>query len=408
MLKRQHRQIGFVLLLVYFLVTSSFALLVFLVPQSRDFWRDMKETVKYDAKQESAPQKTVTPNTLADELTVFLENRWIEKYEASQERFRFDETTSIEELAQLVNPIQKEFLNGIQFRPQNQPITNLNEDPIGEFPGYNLQSVHFKSANGLTVEGILSVPIQGTGPYPILIIPNGMGSSANEIFGLTRTDYHFEVGRKFANEYIVFAVNIPPTTNDWPEAVASSDRNFYLSNSAGLNWWYYQMVDKVSGAIDYLENRTEGDIQRIAVYGISLGGATTIISSLCDRRISVTIPSGTNVFTPTDTQLLKNRRFSYPHYYQYNVVQRPELFQLLYTLFPNPIIIELNRRDTTGVFEGALESAKQVKHYYELRGAGDRVHIVTFDDNTKTTNGHHMEITQVKDILDELFFAQGP
>jgi len=188
--------------------------------------------------------------------------------------------------------------------------------------------------------------------------------------------------------------------------VGSNNRNFYLANSAGINWRYYQIVDKVSSAIDYLETVSVADHERLAIYGISMGGATAIMGSVADDRIKVTIASGTNVFTPRDTFLLQHRRFKMAHHYGWNVVQRPTNAELLPALYPNPIIAELNKRDTAGVFSEAVEAATLVKQYYEQRGGmGSKVRIVTFDGQ-RTPDGHYMEITQVKQVLDEFFISR--
>lgn len=378
------KRVIFILLLTYFITTMA-VILYFGILNRRLF--------------------PASSNALAEELTNYFEAKWVEKYEANQKRYQFETNVSEEELAKLAETVRNDYQKWIQFQPHKKQINKLHKELIGEFSEHTLYSISFKNANSLTVEGIISVPKQEAEIYPVLIIPNGTSASADEIFGLTNIDYHFEVGNRFAKDYIVFAVNIPPTTDDFGEAVASNNRNFYLSNSAGLNWAYYQIPDKISSAIDYLENEPKADGKRIAIYGISLGGATAIIASLFDDRISVTIPSGTNVFTPTDVQLLENRRFTYPHWYPYNIVESPNLFQLLYALYPNQIIIEINEQDTTGVFSEALESAELIKRYYKQRGAGDKVQIVVFN-GTKTGNGHYMEITQVKAILDDLFLIQ--
>lgn len=365
----------------------------------------IKDFVLGREPEKKTPPQAASPNDLAEELTSYLETKWREKYENNQRRYDFAPYASEEELVQIGKIIQDDFSEWIQFRPHIKHIKNLETRKISENSYHKLISVHFKNSNGLTVEGILSIPKAKTKIYPTLIIPNGTSSSAKEIFGLTKIDYHFSVGDKFSKDYIVFAVNIPPTTDNFREAVRSNDRNFYLSNSAGLNYAYYQIIDKISSAIDYLENLSQVDIRCLGIYGISLGGNASIIAAAFDDRLSFVVASGTNVFTPSDVQLLENRRFVYPHYYQYNMVERPEIFQLLYTVFPKRIIIELNRRDTTGVFREAIYNAELVRRYYKQRGVKDKVAIVDFDGLRKK-NGHYMQIDEVKRILDENFVEE--
>jgi len=170
-----------------------------------------------------------------------------------------------------------------------------------------------------------------------------------------------------------------------------------------LNWSYYQRIDKISSVIDFLEDIPEADIERIAIYGISLGGAVAIEAGVFDDRISVIIPSGTNVMLPADLMLLKHRRFDYAYYYQFNIAERPDLYQLLYAAFPKHVIVELNRQDITGIYSESSKAAASIKGYYELRGKRNNVFTVIFDGG-KTHDGHYMEIKKVKRHLDNIFF----
>jgi len=336
---------------------------------------------------------------LADELALFLEKKWVEKYRTYQSQFDL-EGKSAKDLEEMGKTIKEDFFQWIQARPHVKEVKSLEEVRVDSTKDYIIKSVSFINANGLTVTGHLSIPVRKKDSLPALMIPNGMGSSSEKIFGLTGTDYHSNVGKCFSKDFIVFAVNIPPATGPFKKTVKLMDRNFYLSNSAGLNWKYYQIVDKVSSALDYVEN-LPGYNGRAAIYGISMGGGTAIVSSLFEPRIKVVVPSGTNVFTPTDVQLLKNRRFVYTHYYEYNVVSCPSLFQLLFAMYPRQIVIELNKLDVTGVYNEALKAANQVRKFYEIRGRKNNVQLVLFEGQ-KFRNGHYMEVNQVKKILKQL------
>lgn len=69
------------------------------------------------------------------------------------------------------------------------------------------------------------------------------------------------------------------------------------------------------------------------------------------------------------------------------------------------MIIELNKRDSTGLFAEARAAAQDVQRYYAQRGAADRVDLAIFD-GAKTSNGHYMEISQVREALDRVFFPE--
>src|SRR5262249_49152227 len=161
-----------------------------------------------------------------------------------------------------------------------------------------------------------------------------------------------------------------------------------FANAAGINWEYFHLCDKVSSALDYVAAQDYVDMTRVGIYGISLGGWVSISASVCDPRIAATAASGTNVMTSFKTFLTRSRRFTYPHMYAYDVARRPDFYEAAYTLFPQPVIIELNMTDTTGDYGEALQHAREIQRYYTLRGQGDRVHIVTFEGYMGDT-GHY-------------------
>jgi hypothetical protein len=77
----------------------------------------------------------------------------------------------------------------------------------------------------------------------------------------------------------------------------------------------------------------------------------------------------------------------------------------MYSLFPCSVIIELDDKDTTGVYEEALSNANTILRYYALRDQADSAHLLLIaDDTCAFANQHHcMEVTRVKAIFDELF-----
>lgn len=344
--------------------------------------QEVPETVKYNA-------------TLAVELLNRSEDQFIEEYIQRQQQFAFGDDASSKELQTLSVTIRQDFLDWLNYAEHQSAIKNLQIETLETNERYTLHHITFMNAHDLMVQGIISVPLDQSRVYPVMIIPNGTSSSSYEIFGLTRPDYHQNVGRYFAENYVVFAVDIPFTQND---------ETFLFSNAAGINWEYYRLCDKVSSALDYIEEQRYADMSRVGIYGISLGGWVSISASVCDNRILATAASGTNVFTSFLTHLTRHRRLTYPHQYQYRIADRPDFYEAMYALYPHPLIIEINGLDTTGDPAEALANTQQVKRYYELRGMGERVHIVRFvDDNERYNQNHFMEVSQVKAIFDQYF-----
>jgi hypothetical protein len=330
---------------------------------------------------------------LADEIMDAMEREFRNAYAEHQQRYAFDESATSEELEALGETIRSDFMTWLEA-PEHEPtIDNISLEPLETNDVYRLSRITFTNASGFTVRGILSLPIDDDKTYPVMIIPNGTSSSSNEIFGLTFSDYHFDAGRVFAEDYIVFALDIPYTQNK---------NSFLFSNAAGVNWAYDQLCDKVSSALDYVATQDTADMERVGIYGISLGGWVSVTASLCDDRITAAATSGTNVLTSFLTHLTEHRRLVYPEQYQYRIAYRPDFYEAMYALYPRLVIIELNQFDKTGVYEEALANAQKVQQYYALRGQGENVRLSLFSGQ-RTDNGHYMQPEVIKAIFDEYF-----
>ena len=183
------------------------------------------------------------------------------------------------------------------------------------------------------------------------------------------------------------------------------NRMNWAAEAAGLDYRYYETVDKVVSALDYLETKPEIDPGRIAIYGISMGGDTSINAGVEDGRISVIAASGTNVFSTSYQQMFTQWPYAFPYYYRYDRLSLPDVGTRMLSAYPKRLIVELGRQDITGDFEATLHRAEQIKRVYQLLGHEENVAIVTFDPTKSeiAPNGHEMDITGVKDQIDQWF-----
>jgi len=344
-----------------------------------------------------------------EELLGFFEKSAQDKWHGNQELYNLDQPVSTEQAQALIDAIllaNRNSINNNEVTITSSPkVSDLQEQLIGETNNARRYRVKFKNSLGLTVEGILSIPLSEK-PHPLIIIPNGMNSTPENLFLINHEDYQHGVASKFEGDYVVFALNIPSSLDSSYELKLHNEMN-WAAELSGLDYRYYLTTDKVISALDYLESRPEIDPSRVAVYGISLGGEAAIRAGVIDPRISVIAASGTNIFTPS-YDLLKLYQYNYPYYYQYNRINLPDLGILMVGAYPRRIIIELNRQDTTGIFQEALLRVEQIKRIYSLFGRQDDVAIVTFDQGVSNLapQGHEMEITQVKKQIDQWFNVQ--
>ena len=351
-----------------------------------------------------------TPNgSSLSELLIFFEDHAQKMWLENQKNFDLDRpvnASGAQELIDVILEANRNYLSNNIVQGIYQKVNNIQEQLLGEVNGARRYRVQFMNDLGLTINGILSVPLSD-GQHPLIIIPNGMTSTPDNLFLIDREDYQHGAACKFEGDYVVFALQIPAST-DFSYELDFQNKIKWAADVAGINYRYYLTTDRVISALDYLEPKPEIDPSRVAVYGISMGGDVVISGGVNDSRIKVIAASGTNTFTPLYEMLFTINKYTYPYYYQYNILSLPDIGTLLLGAFPRKIIVELNRQDQVGDFQSALHRALQLKRIYSLLGQVNDVSIITFDNKASdlAPTGHEMDVTHVKNQIDQWFNVQ--
>ena len=148
---------------------------------------------------------------LLEELLFFFGSRARDKWLENQARFDLDKPATPQEGQELIASIREaslDFAAKTRLKAPQHVISDLEETPIGEVSNARRWRVRFQNGLGLTVEGILSVPLTN-GPHPIIIIPNGMSSTPENLFLIGPEDYQNGAACRFEGDYVVFAPHIP-------------------------------------------------------------------------------------------------------------------------------------------------------------------------------------------------------
>lgn len=337
----------------------------------------------------------------SDEILALSERILVENYREARERYAFDDQTSAEALAEISDSIRRDFLEWLHVPGEHAAvIDDLETAPVISSEEYSQSYVVFTNANGLTIRGLVSIPRRETDrPFPVMVVNFASAESNNDKSMLDLDSYYPPANgapEKFAEDYVVFALEIP---NGY------KDEMFLFSTAGGFNAQYYSMCDRVSSAVDYIATLPEADMTRVGIYGVSNGGLTAITAAVCDERLSAIAASGTNDFTSILTQITSNRRFRYPSFHYYDIAEKPDYYEAMYSFFPRLVIMELHPLDDTGVYEEALVNAQRIQHYYSLRGQPEQAHIVILpEDRCADKVRHHcMGIEEVKRIFDGYF-----
>jgi len=186
------------------------------------------------------------------------------------------------------------------------------------------RKVVFRSARSFLVPGYLELPKEGKQPYPCVLLLHGWSGSKENWW----EDGNYISGgeaRKalLAKGYAVFA----PDAQGHGDRIAENDYNVVnLYNEPGaeprrnyftLREVIVQTVIDCRRAVDYLATRSDIDIQRIGVYGYSLGGFETLVLTATEPRIKASVACAVPVSWGEDVVLtaanyargIKNRAF---------------------------------------------------------------------------------------------------
>ena len=174
---------------------------------------------------------------------------------------------------------------GLWPLPERTPL-NAKVTGAIERDGFRVENVHFQSKPGLYVTGNLYLPKKVEGKLPTVLYVcghSGQGRDGNK----TAFQHH---GMWFATHgYACLIID-----------------TLQLGEIAGIHhgtynrdrWWWHSHGYTSAGvecwngvrAIDYLVSRPEVDADKIAVTGISGGGAATFWIAAADERVKVAVP----------------------------------------------------------------------------------------------------------------------
>jgi len=192
-----------------------------------------------------------------------------------------------------------------------------------------------------------------------------------------KEDYHQRFGARLAEHgFVVFA----PLDINTAKGRSTLDRKAKMIGQRlqGLEQF------KIKRVVDYLQQRPKVDAGRIACYGISWGGRTSMNAAALDPRIAACVISG-HFMDSTPKMVTPS-----PHYTAYiQVVEDYAFFERHFLLFsdadicslicPRPLFIEQGRKDRVAYYPMAQKAFRPVQEYYRKLKVGGRAVFHVFE-----------------------------
>ncbi len=231
---------------------------------------------------------------------------------------------------------------------------------------------------GIRGRGILAIPKGRSSPAPLVIAQHGAGCSPERVFGLDDpSDTYKALGRRLAEAG--FAVMAPLNVDEEapPSPRARLERMCKLLGRTlfGLE------VTRTQRLLDYLETRPEIDVGRTAVYGISLGGHSTMFTVPLEPRIGAAVVCAWFNHRP-NKMVVDDSRYSCflsavssEHVWTPGWLREFTDSDLVSLICPRPVLIEAGKADAIAWWPMMLEEYDEACVHYRQLGIDDRIEI---------------------------------
>jgi dienelactone hydrolase len=295
-------------------------------------------------------------------------------YESRRDQHWSRDYTSAEAFEKSVEPNRQRWRDAVGVFEGDGTELNPHLDLWCQNEKFTAWWLHIDLIGGLRGHAILALPNDLKGPVPLVIAQHGIGSSPEKVFGLDdSSDIYKSYGRNLVEEG--FAVIAPMNVSGAPPR-ARLER---LCKLLGKTLWGLEIY-RTQRLLDYLETRDEIDIERTAMYGISLGGAYTMFTTPLDKRIKAAVVCA----------WFNDRRHKMavddPRYSCFLSVNEEHIWipgwlrefsdsDLACLICPRPLLIEQGKADGIAWWPMMLQEFEETQEHYKNLGLQDRIEI---------------------------------
>jgi dipeptidyl aminopeptidase/acylaminoacyl peptidase len=127
-----------------------------------------------------------------------------------------------------------------------------------------MRPIQFKNRDGLDLTGMLTLPVEGKAPYPMIVLPHGGPHGAVDYWGYD-SDVQFLANRGYA----VLQVNYQGSGGRGEDFQKSTYRK-----------WGSVIMDDIADGLNWAIAQNVADKDRVCIYGISFGGYAALMSPI--------------------------------------------------------------------------------------------------------------------------------
>jgi len=279
-----------------------------------------------------------------------------------------------EEAEQRKKTVREKILRLIGDLPNYSGPLNVKQHGVLDRGDYRIEKIVYESLPGFYVPANVYVPARGSGPFPAVLLPvghsaNGKAGSRVVATGLVLKGFialaYDPIGQGERLQYYDAARGKSAVGGPTAEHSHANGHTVLIGDNVAR----YRIWDGMRG-IDYLLSRNDVDPKRIGCTGCSGGGTLTTYIAALDDRVAAAAPA---CYTTSWEELLpgpgpQDAEQTFPNFLSdgLNIADYAELFA------PKPWLIVSTIQDFFPL-EGARQTYEEVRKWYRLYGAQDRV-----------------------------------
>jgi cephalosporin-C deacetylase-like acetyl esterase len=275
--------------------------------------------------------------------------------------------------------VREKILRLIGGLPEGRGPVTVREFRKSSADGFRVERIAYESQPGFWVTANVYIPDLGSGPFPAIVLAPGHGAGGKS--------ENWNWGGNFARNGIVALAYDPVGQGERLQYYAADQQKSMIGNPTGEhgeanigpmligdNISRYMVNDAMRG-VDYLVSRKDVDATRIGAFGCSGGGTSTAYFAALDDRVKVAasacyITSFNELLTsPTGAQ---DAEQSIPHF----IEQSMDFADWVEAFAPKPYAV-ISTMDDMFPFEGARKTVDEVKRFYGVYAAEDRIQWIT-------------------------------
>lgn len=261
-----------------------------------------------------------------------------------------------------------------------------------EFATYIRETVQFTSRQHSTVFGYFLSPkdIKGATPNATILCLAGHGRGVDDIVGIEEDgSMRSELGgyqndfalQCVAHGYTVLAIEqfgFGHRRDDAARQKGGGASSCQPSAGAALllgqtmvGWRVYDAMR----AFDYLSTRSEVDMNRLGIMGISGGGTTTFFTAAIDTRVKAAVVSG---YFNTFRDSILSLSHCIDNYIP-NVLQYAEMYDIAGLIAPRALFVESGTEDTIFPIDATRFAVNEAKAIFSRFDADDKLGFEPFE-----------------------------